>query len=149
MASLRTRAAVALAAALAPAALLSSPAAADPDFRQPTALWVTPALTLFSCDTCAPTVGPAPPPTSLPTLTVGRVSARLTGARAVQTIGGATITFSTRGQVLCSAVSNSVGIAACYPDALGLLAVIQNGSVTATYAGSVTYQPSAGSANLL
>ena len=149
MASLTTRALAALAAALAPAAFLSAPAAAEPDFRQPTVLWVNPALTLVSCDTCAPTVGPTPPSTSLPTLTVGRVSARLTGARPVQTIGGATVTFSTRGQVLCSAVSNSVGIAACYPDVLGLLAVIQNGSVTATYAGSTAYQPSTGNANLL
>ena len=69
-------------------------------------------------------------------------------ARGCRPSVGRRVTFSTRGQVLCSAVSNSVGIAACYPDALGLLAVIQNGSVP-TYAGNVTYQPSTGSANLL
>jgi hypothetical protein len=82
-------------------------------------------------------------------ITVGRVSARLTGGSPAMPLAGQTITFKAGTTTVCSAVTAADGTATCTASVGNTLLLILNGGVTATYAGSPSWLPSSGSAGLL
>ncbi|HJQ07684.1 MAG TPA: right-handed parallel beta-helix repeat-containing protein [Nocardioides sp.] len=83
-------------------------------------------------------------------LNLGTVSATLTGGVPPHGIAGQTITFKAKTTVLCTAVTDANGYAACNPGLLTtLLQPILNTNLVATYAGSSTWLPSTAQMGLL
>jgi hypothetical protein len=82
-------------------------------------------------------------------VTIGRVSARLTGGTAGTGIGGQLITFRAGTATVCTATTTPDGGATCTMSAVNTLLVVLNRGVTASFAGSALWQPSTGSAGLL
>jgi hypothetical protein len=89
-------------------------------------------------------------PTS--TLSLGPLFATLTTTSGAP-IAGQTLVFtavaSPGGPVVCSGVTNTLGVATCTPSPLGTLEVDLTGGFTATYAGNASYIGSNGSAGLI
>jgi hypothetical protein len=81
---------------------------------------------------------------------VGVVSATLTGGFPALGVPGQTIVFKSGTTTLCTGVTDASGrVARCPVDTLKTLQMIAKGSVTGTYAGSTTWNPSSGSAGLI
>jgi hypothetical protein len=85
-------------------------------------------------------------------LSLGPLFATLTTAAGVP-IAGQTLVFSAvaspGGPVVCSGVTNALGVATCTPTLAGSLEVDLTGGFTATYAGNGSYTGSNGSAGLI
>jgi hypothetical protein len=69
------------------------------------------------------------------------LSATLTRSDNGAPIAGQTITMTAGGTSLCSATTNSAGVATCN-GVLGVLAILLNGGYTATFAGTASYRGS-------
>jgi hypothetical protein len=82
-------------------------------------------------------------------VTVGTVSATLTGGNPALPIAGQTVTFMAGTTVVCSGVTSASGAVTCTMSIGNTLLVIANLGVTAQYAGSDSWLPSSGSAGLL
>ena len=78
------------------------------------------------------------------TITFGSVSATLTGGVPPKGIAGQTVTFKTGSTTVCSGVTTSTGAVRCNITVLDEVAAILANGVTATYAGSDSWLPSAG-----
>lgn len=77
------------------------------------------------------------------------LEATLTGGFPQLPLAGQTITLKAGASTVCTATTDSNGHVKCQPSVLNSLAVILAGSVTATYAGNSTWNPSSGSAGLI
>jgi hypothetical protein len=82
-------------------------------------------------------------------LTIGSVSATLTGGSPAEGIAGQTVTFTSGSTVICSGVTSSSGAVTCNFTVTSLLVLILADGVTATYAGSTSWLPSSGSSSLI
>jgi hypothetical protein len=81
---------------------------------------------------------------------VGVLSATLTGGFPALGVPGQTITFRSGTTTLCTGATDASGrVARCPVDTLKTLQMIAKGTVTATYAGNTTWNPSSGSAGLV
>jgi hypothetical protein len=82
-------------------------------------------------------------------ISVGTVSATLRGGVPLVPLGGQTVVFKAGATTVCSGVTLANGTVTCSMTIPNTLLVILNGGVSATYAGSTSWLPSAGSAPLL
>ncbi|GAB4008274.1 beta strand repeat-containing protein [Nocardioides ultimimeridianus] len=83
-------------------------------------------------------------------LNVGTISATLTGGVPSHGIAGQTITFKAKTTVLCTAVTDANGYAACNPGLLTtLLQPLLNTNLVGSYAGSSKWLPSTAQMGLL
>jgi len=82
-------------------------------------------------------------------LDVGVVKATLTGGAPSQPIAGQTVVFKAGNATVCTAVTTASGLARCTLTVVGILQVTLGGGVSASYAGSAAWKPSAGSAGLI
>jgi hypothetical protein len=64
-------------------------------------------------------------------------------------VAGQTITFTSNGQFLCNAVTNTNGDAQCQSTVAAIVYVIAGLGYDANFAGSTTLAPSSAHANLL
>lgn len=82
-------------------------------------------------------------------VTVGRVSATLTGGVPRKPIAGQAVTFRAGGTTVCTASTNAAGLATCTLSVTSTLAVILSGGVTAQYAGTTSWRPASAAAGIL
>ncbi|MDT4921083.1 MAG: hypothetical protein QOI15_1985 [Pseudonocardiales bacterium] len=82
-------------------------------------------------------------------VTIGRVSATLTGGTLNTPIGGATIVFKAGTATVCTGVTNASGVVNCTMTVANTVKVIAKLGVTATFAGNALWLPSSGTAGLI
>jgi hypothetical protein len=81
-------------------------------------------------------------------LTIGTVSATLTGGSPAVPVSGQTVVFKAGPATVCTGVTSSDGRVTCVLSPLNTALVIAALRVTASYAGSATWLPSSGRGNL-
>lgn len=82
-------------------------------------------------------------------VTVGIVTAHLTGGDAAAGLPGETLVVKAGRTTVCTTATDDNGDATCELSLLNTLRVVLAGGVTVEYAGSATWQPAEGSAGLL
>ena len=84
-------------------------------------------------------------------ITIGTVSARLTGGTLDQPIANQTVVFKAKGTTtnVCSGKTNAAGNVTCTMTLTATLTTIAKGGVTATFAGNALWLPTTGSAGLV
>lgn len=82
-------------------------------------------------------------------LNLGLVEADLTGGDPLQPIAGATVVFKSGTRTVCTGVTNAAGHAQCSQNPIDALLTPLKGTLTASYAGNATWNPSSGSAPLI
>jgi hypothetical protein len=82
-------------------------------------------------------------------LTVGVVSATLTGGTLNQPIAGQTVVFKAGAATVCTGQTDAHGVVDCRMSLTSTLTTILNGGVTAAYAGNALWLPSNGLAGLI
>lgn len=85
------------------------------------------------------------------TVKIAKVSAKLTGGNPAVGISGASLVFKSgkTSTVVCTATTDSTGLASCTLSAVNTTLVILDGGIAVSYAGSDVWLPSSGAAGLV